>query len=353
MKALQLTNAALRSRQDAVKDTTLVCVMILSMYETLTGCNQSSLRDWAEHIREAATLVEIRGHDQFKSPVGRRLFLQTTSGILTSCLQRNIPLPDHVIAMSDLLHEYLETPHPGLRVYRAMLDFNQYRAAISDGIITDPLEMLHEAVALDQRLVSMQGNSLPEFQYDICYTDEADPSVVHNGYYHVYADLWSANFYNSIRVIRILLHEAVREILLNGFAARPPTLSQPEHTAQFLLSTDVCNEMQAEILASVPQHLGYVKQNSSLDDTNTKVYSITDVPTARAFSGYFLLWPLWVAGTNNLRTEEAQVYCARNLRRIGSNMGIQQAFLLADAVDNKTEIGVWSEDANGEYRICK
>jgi hypothetical protein len=66
VSALRLTNAALRSPIEAKKDSTLFSVMILSIFETVTGNNDRSLAAWAEHVNGAAALVKLRGKDQFK-----------------------------------------------------------------------------------------------------------------------------------------------------------------------------------------------------------------------------------------------------------------------------------------------
>jgi hypothetical protein len=49
MLALQSTNAALRDPVEVKKDTTLLAVMVLGVFETITGANRRSLKDWAEH----------------------------------------------------------------------------------------------------------------------------------------------------------------------------------------------------------------------------------------------------------------------------------------------------------------
>jgi hypothetical protein len=47
--ALQSTNAALRDPFEVKKDTTLLAIMVLGVFETITGVGRRSLDDWAEH----------------------------------------------------------------------------------------------------------------------------------------------------------------------------------------------------------------------------------------------------------------------------------------------------------------
>ena len=63
LSAIQLTNAALGS--GVVKnDSTLLAIMLLSIFETLTSNEQRSLSAWSNHIDGAAALIKIRGAEQ-------------------------------------------------------------------------------------------------------------------------------------------------------------------------------------------------------------------------------------------------------------------------------------------------
>lgn len=106
-KAIQLTNSALASTQDAARDSTLLSTILLGLYEVLTGRNERSMKDWADHVRGAAALLKLRGREQFHSSFTRRMFLQATTSVLASCMQRSIRLPQHVVDMLDDLSEIM------------------------------------------------------------------------------------------------------------------------------------------------------------------------------------------------------------------------------------------------------
>lgn len=55
--------------------------------------------------------------------------------------------------------------------------------------------------------------------------------------------------------MRVILNEIIRDVLLKGFATKPPIFPFAIHTAQFQLATDTLYELQNDILSSVPQHL--------------------------------------------------------------------------------------------------
>ncbi len=77
----------------------------------------------------------------------------------------------------------------------------------------------------------------------------------------------------------------------------------------------------------------------------------------RMSGGSFLIWPLWHAGIMDISTDEVQRFVVRNLRSIGDTMGIQQANVLADLVEGRSDIEVWKEGdpphANPDYIWCK
>lgn len=75
-KAIQLTNAALNSPEDVTKDSTLMAIHILSIFETVTGCRQQSFKDWSEHLHGAAAVIKLRGPDQIKNRGGRHMLIQ-------------------------------------------------------------------------------------------------------------------------------------------------------------------------------------------------------------------------------------------------------------------------------------
>ena len=350
-----------------------------------------------QHVRGSAALVKLRGEEQLRTPQGRRLFIQASIGILTSCVQLNISVPKQVEGLINRIPEYLDTTDEFVQIsfgiHRTMIEVNQYRAAIDKGKITDLHEIVSKALELDAKLDAVADNPPPEFQYYVLRTES---DIAFRGIYHVYFDLLTANLWNSVRVFRILLHEQIRDTLLKGLSTKPPVFTQAVHTSQLQRSIDTCYELQAGILASVPQHLGYVNHTSIRDlsspaiwsdgtlnrhtkgsfgavaspnisqlelsnaaiecsppseiagfspknTTPASMYELAEVPDIRASGGFNLMWPLWLAGAMDLVTDEAQRYAAKSLRRIGQEMGIRQAHMLATMVENKSDIEAWQD----------
>ena len=262
-KAIRPINSALANPTNAIKDSTLLAVNLLGLYEILTGQNQRSMEAWAEHARGAATLIKLCGQEQFSTPLGRRIFVQATINMVTSCLQRGIRLPEHVVEMTETLAELTDGMNPGVDVLLIMLKLNQFRCDIKDRSINDLQTIVDRAIHLDEGLAVVCDSHPSEWRYDTFINKKSRPDIVFNGSYHVYANTWAASLWNMIRVIGILIRQDIRDILLEGFSTRPPTFTEPEHISPFQISTDLCYKMQADILASVPQALGYITASDS------------------------------------------------------------------------------------------
>lgn len=358
VKAIQLTNEALRSPEDVKKDSTLMAIMILGIFEAVSGSKQVSLKNWAGHVNGAAAVIKLRGREQLYRPASRRMLVQVTSSLSISCIQRGVALPDFICKLMAEASKIIQTPDPSFIVQETMIAYASFRASILDGSCSDPEVIIARALQLDSVLLEIFVNVPPGWEYETVFTD-VDSDITYNGRYHIYYDYWIAQIWNAMRVLRVLLNENIRDTLLKGFSSKPPLFNQPEHTAQFQISTDLLYELQADILATIPQHLGFVSRSTplfqskaSLDNdlslskffwTKFKDYP-DDIQSMRMSGGYFLVWPLWFAGVMDIATEPIRQFVIKNLKSIGLNMGIQQALMLAATIESRTEIDAWKTD---------
>lgn len=335
MRALQLTNAALRSPEDVKKDTTLMATMILGIFETVTGCNQRSVTAWAEHVAGASALLRLRGREQLRTAGGRRMFIQVSSTLMISCIQRGLPLPDYIIEWTADARKLLSAPDAAWTILELMMEFTNFRASVIDGSSSDLEVILAKALDLDSRYLYFFNNVAPGWEYQTVF-DGVECDFVYKGHYHIYFDYWIAQMWNGMRTVRALLNELIRDVLLKGFATKPPLFTKPAHTAQFQISTDILYEMQADILASVPQHLGVTPRPApspsaaprSNDQTlavfpwtNFSEHNDESFPVVRASGPYFLMWPLWFAGIMDVATEPIRQFVVKNLMYIAETMG--------------------------------
>lgn len=296
VKAIQLTNAALRHPDDVKKDSTLMAIQILAVFETVTGCRQRSLKDWIEHVYGAAAVINLRGPEQVQTIEGRRMLLQAISNILINCVYRGIRLPKHLRGYLDETFKQAEEVRPEYQLLDVMVRFADLRAGIEDGTITGPANVLNIALDLDSVLLNLCANLPLGWEYKTIYTD-ANTDVIFDGRYHIYCDYQVSLMWNWLRILRIMLNGLVREVLLKGFSATPPLFTHVKYTAQFQLATETASTLQSDILASVPQHIGRGNPPRSMA-TELPSNTTEELPPITMSSASFLIWPLWFAGNS-------------------------------------------------------
>jgi hypothetical protein len=146
VKALRLTNAALTLPEKAKEDTTLIAVMVLSLFELVAGSTQRSLEAWTKHIEGACALLKLRGHEQLRKASGRRMFLQVVTSLMNICIQCGKPLPDFIIEWAwEAKKDLLPTNNPVWLVQQAMMDFTAFQASFFDKTCSNPEEVFTRA----------------------------------------------------------------------------------------------------------------------------------------------------------------------------------------------------------------
>lgn len=341
VKALQSTNVALRDPAQVKKDSTLMAIMILGIFESITGVRQESLKDWSEHIKGAAAVVKLRGPDQIKSGPGRRLLIYVSAYLMIACMNQGVPLPSHIVEYMTAAQELVGTPDPAFIVQDTMMHYTSLLAEVMQHKLEDRDVIIARSLALDAKLLEIATSVPPGWEYITVFTEEKSDHIF-NGRYHVYQDYWMSQMWNSLRTLRIMIHEMIRNTLLDGFSASPPFFSAAEHSAQFQISTDTMYEMQADILYSVPQHIGYFPEGGTHFKTLAEIDQ-SMLPLIKMSGGAFLMWPLWLAGILDIATEEVRDFVKKNLDFVATTMGINQARILADIMMAKTGITVWQE----------
>lgn len=340
--ALQLTNAALRSPSEVKKDSTLFAVMILSIFETVTGNNERSLAAWTEHINGAAALVKLRGEEQFNTQAGKRMFLQVTSNLMLSCIQRTLPMPAHIVELRKSAERFMDAANPAWRLSGIIIDLTILRAGIRDGEIVGAREIIEAALELDNRFISVFENLPPHWQYGFVYTDET-PDLIWGGNYHVYSEFWVAHIWNGMRTCRILIHELIRDQLLSAAYEPEEIFTATEFIAQNESCEAIMVQMRDDILGSVPHHTqsSLVQSKTVMDGPNTFL---------EGSRSYFVLWPLYLAGSMDLTTEAIREWSIKRLKIIGDTVGLKQAVVLADYMENGKHISAWDREDKAEWK---
>ncbi len=203
--------------------------------------------------------------------------------------------------------------------------FSDIRAAVKAKEITDCSSIVPSLLAIEAAL-SEWVTTLPAGWAYTTVDTMADPDKTYGNQHHVYGDTWIASVWNSYRCVRLLCNESI----LGNLRRLPPSQSlspEVDHTAQARMSRNLLNQLSSDICNSISFHLGHPK----IEDGHLLFQS-------RAIYGFYLLWPLYIAGSVLGTPGPLRLWVVRLLDGIGYSMGIQQASALAQMLRSCTPI---------------
>lgn len=352
LSAIRLTNAALSSPSRAKKDSTLLSIMILTTFETLTGSNPRSLEAWSHHVEGSAALIRLRGVESLKTADGRRLFRQSIILLLINCLASNVPVPAHIRALIYEAFTYDEDKFDiRWSFFEAFADMVDFRSEVKNDKITDPCAIFRRSQELDQQFVDSFTNLAYLWNYQVVYTDVKSP-LLYSDHYHVYHNYVSPQAWNTMRNCRIILQQMMLEqLMLNPVAE---VVEDPR--MQITHCMNVLHQLQLDVFATVPQHLGFHpglattkvseylggRQSSKeeflwsgfdelgaqLSDVNENSHS-DSLPILRTSGGYALPFSLYVAGAMKTGTSKSRQWVRDILYGIGHTQGVKHALVFA------------------------
>ncbi|RFU24945.1 hypothetical protein B7463_g11392, partial [Scytalidium lignicola] len=342
IRALQLTNKALESPSSAKTDSTLFAVLILSIFETLAGSSQDSLNAWTKHIEGAAILIGLRGPSQFATAAGRRLFFHTISNLFISYIQRGLSFPAHIIELRKESSKNVNTFNMGWETSSLVIDFANFRAAVKNKEITEVRTIYRIAMELEQRFIDLFSDLPEHWNFTTHYTN-ADPTSIWDGYYHTYHDVWISQVWNSTRTCRLMLHEIIQAALRSGWEGNPPLFSQEQFLTQMSESWRITIKLRDDLLASIPQQI-----NSNFNQNPQSPTSPADkgrpTPQLRGMTGYYVVWQLFVAGSLEQTNAKLRAWIGKRIRFVGDALGVKQAIVIADILENYKPITAWDDD---------
>lgn len=400
--ALRLTNQALRDPIEAVKDTTMLAILILSLFDMLTETTPKTLRAWQEHVNGATALAKMRGTDQFTTPGGTKMFLMLCQKVMISCIQREIPMPQTLIDLRNELAKVLNADDPTWRIPEPIYRVLQTRYDIKTGSLTDPEAIVTRLLAIEDEFESILSRFPKEWNYRTIQVTKRHPAI-YRGLCHVYPSLFLASIWNGVRTCRILVLETVLSQL---HAA--PELATSRYAEAYRQSRRKLEQMVHAIIASVPQHIGLVTPRTH-DSLTTPISSVTvretpspatsppslssrasissggggaggvvnspadggggggkrnaarsgptlldplrtsdpDEETRRfmllASSTNIVIWPLYVVGASSVCVADMKAYVVERLQAICAETGDRQADAVASMVEEQETMAAWPD----------
>lgn len=261
--ALRLMSKALQDPELARKNSSLLAILLLDLYEKVTNKEPHYEGAWAAHLQGALALVKMRGDEQFNDPMVVRILLRVSTNQIISCIATHRPVPEDVVALRHAIAGRISSPSQlKLKESDLMIEYARLRYKIENAGLSDK-EAILSLQELDERFEILSMNVRSTWQFKDVQVLEK--SIHHwESYHHVYPSESIAQVWNVIRVTRILLNELLLDRSFNfeeDEYSKPKTLSIRQH------ALDVIVRMVSDICASIPQYIG----DSPLGDTRRTV----------------------------------------------------------------------------------
>ncbi|KAJ5915930.1 hypothetical protein N7454_010837 [Penicillium verhagenii] len=343
-KALSETNQALADVAMSKRDDTLAAVVLLGMFEVLTCSDGSFIDRWMKHMEGATQLIEFRGVDQLGRREGLDLFTQLRAQIHIGKIYQEkysspllFQLSEDAMKYRDLNDHIID--ELGLEVIR----LSNFCASMKDGSVTDPGEIIRNALIIDANLTSLFLSVPASWNYRTVkvplYDGEPITRAVWGDSYHIYGSLAASSMWNNYRSARILVHELIIDTVKALDASAEDTDRRQQH-ALASQSRVIAHQLVEDICSSVPFNLG---AGTEADDGNDIEASAPFQVTAAG--GFSLMWPLLIAGNSGLACKELRQWIINCLDKIGHSMGINQALAMAHLLRRGMGSRAWlSED---------
>lgn len=334
-RALRFLQESLLTREEAVKDETFASVVLLSLFEDITG-ERNGL--FSSHTAGFEHLMKLRGEEQLHTQRGREMF--NFAWTHTVCFPQLCGLGlslmiikyVEILALGDkprsevesvLKHLNKDDPVESLVLAASKLSqvFQQMQSAPSPPDLATVESWIAAGRQCDFELSQWTLHLPDRWLPLIVYSAQGEQLLTYNRISHIV--IW--NYYRAARVM-------LQQLLLN-LTRTLSKLYEQNNTAGYPSPTEnsfdesglqeVVQEMTSDLCRSLPFSVGDI-------DTYGRPTSPHDGRrTIRAAQGFGLLWPLWYILSCGMPTS-AQVNQIRlALYRIGSTMGINLALTLA------------------------
>ncbi|KAK3944279.1 sterol uptake control protein 2 [Diplogelasinospora grovesii] len=275
--ALRLTNAALTNDTEATKDTTMLSVLILGLFEMMAENTPQTrtVKAFQEHVNGAATLAKVRGPEQFRTKAGVKMFSMLCQRVMISCIQKEIPMPQALLDLREEMNKTLDPGDPRLQISPLMYECLKVRCDIKRGEMTEPEAIIRRLLGIEDEFVKLVARLAPSWHYRIFRVTRHHPAIFRNTC-HLYPSVWHANVWNATRSTRILILETILSEIHKELQNPLPRLSDPSwFVKEFNKAKRQLERMVDAICASVPQHLGLVNPvDGSIETASTPISSV-------------------------------------------------------------------------------
>ncbi|KAG9196539.1 hypothetical protein G6011_01660 [Alternaria panax] len=349
VSALEETNRALTSHETAIKDSTVISVILLGMYESTRYTDKSSIARWSKHVSGAYTLFVLRGKSQFDTELGRQIFLQSYGVALFFTLELGTNIPKGVQELYDQMPTGGGFQELGKKFMMGMLHAMHAVVKLSQDKSHGPVEIINEARKLDQDLNRIKA-LLPLAWHPKRVRLNA-PS------YHYYGNMYSlclhpviTQMWNYTRFLGIKIHEIIRTNLVRVCEEHTsPSFDDVSLKLCIQNEEDMLRANVAAIISAVPQTTGMVPspthpfahgKKSEEDDQGDDFIRepgtfIDSIVSPRLMQ---VIQPVYTAGTCVLITHDLREWIIQILHFVALRIGSRQAVVFAAELQEFQEL---------------
>ncbi|KAJ5604815.1 hypothetical protein N7510_009969 [Penicillium lagena] len=322
-KAVCEVNTALASPIESVKDSTLMSVISLGVFEHI-----SKHESWARHVEGAAALVVARGKSQFSSPLAIRMFNQVRADLVVVCVHGAKPFPKDMLDLQEEASKHPECFHSfwqlGVLSTRCANLLMSVRGNKKTGKIPWS-DLLEEATTLDGDFHDLSGCLAEQEPYKT-RESEGDPNIIYNGRVDLYQDSWAIRLWNNMRSLRMITCEIACVILNIALATNLAPADRECIKLRLQKTMQTLSTLGDDILATVPQAL------ESLFSASKPGSPVNLSFDGNVSGGYMLTWGLYMVGKSPAATSGARQWIIRLLQDVYMNAGLSIALQIAEHI---------------------
>jgi hypothetical protein len=359
--AITDTNAALACSASAVLDSTLISVLLLSLFEIFILPSRPSPSHWSTHAQGATALLQLRGREQFSRPLGRVLYLHTSHNVRISCLQRGEPLPDGLVDLHLVAETVFEQHNPGLEMARVLDEAMELRI-MGKVHASDSVNLVQRAMKLDRHAAAVE-NRLKAFQD--CGFKAGGPvgQGTRKRETQERPNIRSARMQNSLRMVRLTANEMAwdeAEKLRTTGDLHPrttngsPLSESSSHSLPSLSSVPATTAMPLEYMesscADLMTYLDNVQEKAvaNVADCSTAILGSvpssarTDCPDIMTrLESRFLIWPVAMAAVSKLSPLSTRSGALERLHQLSRDAKAPHAMQVAMTATKVKDTAEW------------
>ena len=327
--AIQQTNRALASPHLAVQDATLASVLLLALFEALAFRGRRSPTNWTMHMNGATELLKMRGPGQFNSVLGRSMFLDVASDILTSCATRRVAVPPVLKELLAQLADVVGHDDLHIEITRAtagMADLVGLMTARADDPDAAAIQLFLQGRQLDTHISNLLERFATLRPYVVIDPASA-PESAYNRVAHRYSSPKLCWQWNNLRMMRVYVNTWVFQAaadVKSVLRETPEAVVILEQSRVLEMAARNAKRMATDILGVVPY-----------------CHSLPASSNDRLTVARRLIWPLSAIAGSKVTPVSARIYARDTLCALGQETGISQAMEAKNMVDESKDTEDW------------